>query len=42
MILFSLENLLIKNKENIKKIEEIIKIQNSLKHCPKKVKLNYS
>ena len=34
-ILFSLENLLINNKEKIEDIEQIIQIQNLLKFCPK-------
>ena len=42
IILFSLENMLMKNKKSIKKIEEIIKIQNSLKHCPKSINVSYN
>ena len=30
-----MENILIDKKNNIEKIEEIIKLQNSLKYCPK-------
>lgn len=41
-ILFSLENMLINNAKSIQKLEEIIKIQNSLKYCPKNIKVNYN
>ena len=36
-IFFSSENILISNKHNLEKIEEIIRVQNCLKYCPKKI-----
>ena len=39
-ILFCMENILINKKNNIEKIEQIIKLQNSLKHCPKSININ--
>ena len=39
-IFFCMENILIDKKNNIEKIEEIIKLQNSLKYCPKNININ--
>ena len=39
-IFFCMENILIDKKNNIEKIEQIIKLQNSLKYCPKKININ--
>jgi len=39
-ILFCMENILINKKSNIEKIEQIIKLQNSLKYCPKSIDIN--
>ena len=39
-ILFSLENILIKNSNDTKKIEDLFKIKILLKYCPKKIKKN--
>jgi sporadic carbohydrate cluster protein (TIGR04323 family) len=37
-ILFSLENILVKNNQDIKKLESLFKIKILLKFCPKKIK----
>ena len=39
-ILFSLENILVKNSNDTKKIEDLFKIKILLKYCPKKIKKN--
>ena len=39
-ILFCMENILVNKKNNFEKIEEIIKIQSALKHCPKSIEVN--